>query len=286
MLDALPLLSLKILPLVFGNIDPEAIEKRSRKEKWHSGPIVKETSKALFKRRLKELRGFKKRYGHCDVTRTWKENPGLGRWLAGQRYWCRCGGMTLERFRILDDLGVTWEIGSGVSLERSRPAYRKAKKEKWEKYYNLLLEYKKKNGHTRIPARYRENPGLGYWAWYQRYRKSKEKLSHEKIDRLNKAEFDWEIELGVTSTELVVRVVDGDTFYTEKRMKSIRLFRVDTPERGEEGYKEAKQALKDLIDGKKVVIYTVAKDVYSRYIAHVNVGAVSVNNAMKKYDKK
>ena len=91
--------------------------------------------------------------------------------------------------------------------------------------------------------------------------------------------------LGATSTERVIRVIDGDTFNTEQRMKSVRLERVDTPEKGKEGWAEAKQALTDLILNKKVIIFIKARDVYARYIAQVKVGNISVNSYMRKYDK-
>ena len=89
----------------------------------------------------------------------------------------------------------------------------------------------------------------------------------------------------VISTERVIRVIDGDTFQTEQRMKSVRLERVDTPEKGKKGWAEAKKALTDLILNKKVVIFTKARDIYSRYIAQVKVGKISVNTEMRKYNK-
>ncbi|MFC1479093.1 Helicase associated domain protein [Planctomycetota bacterium] len=286
MSDAEHLLKLKRLPTAFGNIDPKAIERRSRKEKWNYKPTGGKGSKAFTRERIKELKEFKKINGHCYIPRTSKENPRLGQWLNNQRMRQRKGELPLETYRILEDMGVTWEIGSGKWWYMQSPGYKQAREEKWQKMFKELEKYIKKNGHAQVPARYRKNPGLGYWAWDQRYKIGKGRLSEERIFQLDKVGFDWEIELGVTSTERVVRVVDGDTFYTEKRMKSIRLTEVDTPEKGEEGYKEAKKALQDLINGKEVVVYTVAKDVYRRYVAHVKVDGISVNKEMKKYKKK
>ena len=89
----------------------------------------------------------------------------------------------------------------------------------------------------------------------------------------------------VISTERVIRVIDGDTFQTEQRMKSVRLERVDTPEKGKKGWAEAKKALTDLILNKKVIVFIKARDVYSRYIAQVKVGNISVNSHMKEFSK-
>ena len=86
--------------------------------------------------------------------------------------------------------------------------------------------------------------------------------------------------------EEVNETIDGDTFLTSIRKHPVRLEGVDTPERGEPGYKKAKNALRDLIQGKDVTIQTVARDKFSRPIAQVKVGNRSVNKAMQKYRKK
>ena len=46
----------------------------------------------------------------------------------------------------------------------------------------------------------------------------------------------------------VLRVIDGDTFATSGN-QSVRLFGVDTPERGEECYREATNRLRELAGG-------------------------------------
>lgn len=88
--------------------------------------------------------------------------------------------------------------------------------------------------------------------------------------------------------ETVKRVIDGDTFETthKGRKRSVRLANVDAPEKGIKGGAKATKALKDLIQGKEVVIDTVAKDVYGRAVAKVKVGRKSVNNAVKAATKK
>ena len=82
--------------------------------------------------------------------------------------------------------------------------------------------------------------------------------------------------------ETVTRVIDGDTFYTSVRKKPVRLANVDAPEKGTKGGAKATQNLKGLIQGQKVEVNTVARDVYGRAVAKVKVGSKSVNNAMNK----
>lgn len=86
--------------------------------------------------------------------------------------------------------------------------------------------------------------------------------------------------------ETVTRVIDGDTFRTSCRKHSVRLANVDAPEKGTKGGTKATKQLKSLIQGKKVEINTVARDVYGRAVARVTVKGKSVNLAINKRKKK
>ncbi len=86
--------------------------------------------------------------------------------------------------------------------------------------------------------------------------------------------------------ETVNKVIDGDTLQTKSRKYSIRLTNLDTPEKGQKGYQEAKDALKKLVLNKKILIKPIARDSYRRLLAEITVDGKSVNNIMKKFDKK
>jgi micrococcal nuclease len=90
----------------------------------------------------------------------------------------------------------------------------------------------------------------------------------------------------MTRKEKVTDIFDGDTFLTRVRKHPVRLYGVDTPEKGEPGYQQAKKELKKLIQDKEVTIDTVARDKFRRPVAKVKVGTRSVNKAMQKYRKK
>ena len=85
--------------------------------------------------------------------------------------------------------------------------------------------------------------------------------------------------------EKVTKIIDGDTFMTDKRKNPVRLADVDTPEKRQPGYQDAKQELKNLIAGQEVSIDTVARDKYGRSVANVKLGSKSVNKTMKKHQK-
>ena len=86
--------------------------------------------------------------------------------------------------------------------------------------------------------------------------------------------------------ETVKRVIDGDTFTTTSRKKSVRLANVNAPEKGTRSGNKATQQLKTLIQGQKVEVDTVARDVYGRAVARVKVDGKSVNTAINKKLKK
>lgn len=78
----------------------------------------------------------------------------------------------------------------------------------------------------------------------------------------------------------VQRVVDGDTFRTDKG-RTVRLANVNAPEKGRRGAPEARRHLRELVSRKQVNIDVVAHDRYGRSIANVKVGNKSVNKAMR-----
>ena len=90
----------------------------------------------------------------------------------------------------------------------------------------------------------------------------------------------------VKRKETVTRVIDGDTFKTSSRKRSVRLANVNAPEKGKSGSVKATQALKNLIQGQKVKVEPVARDQYGRTIANVKVDGKSVNKAMNQKLKK
>ncbi len=68
----------------------------------------------------------------------------------------------------------------------------------------------------------------------------------------------------------VTYVVDGDTIEIETEER-VRLVCIDTPERGEEGYKEAKEYVEDLILGKEVRLVKDVSEVgkYGRLVRYI-----------------
>ena len=80
----------------------------------------------------------------------------------------------------------------------------------------------------------------------------------------------------------VTRVVDGDTVRLSDG-STVRLAGIDTPERGQCGYKEATDLLRKLADGKPVTLVQAGprndRDRYGRFVRYVHVGKTDVGLA-------
>ena len=81
-------------------------------------------------------------------------------------------------------------------------------------------------------------------------------------------------------TAFIDRVIDGDT--VESNGTSIRLLGINTPERGEEYYSEAKEFLEDLVLNKTVRLEfgKDRKDRYGRTLAYLYLGNENINQKL------
>ena len=93
------------------------------------------------------------------------------------------------------------------------------------------------------------------------------------------------LESAMPIKERVTRVIDGDTFMTDKRKRAVRLANVDAPENGERGAIAATRRLTAMVAGKEVTVMPVARDRYGRTVAKVTVEGRSVERAVKAAQK-
>jgi micrococcal nuclease len=83
------------------------------------------------------------------------------------------------------------------------------------------------------------------------------------------------------------RVIDGDTAdlvidvgFKMTTTQRVRLLGINTPERGQEGYQEAKDYLTSRILEKTLVISTRKSDVFGRYLGTIYVEDENVNEEL------
>jgi superfamily II DNA or RNA helicase len=128
------------------------------------------------------VRNFAEREGHSRVPDSYRDEDGLklGGWVARQRRAARKGQLAAERARQLEELpGWAWFPHDA----------------KWEDGYARLLRFAEREGHSRVPASYRDNDGvaLGTWVVHKRKIRKQGRLAEDRV-RLLEAVPGWEWE--------------------------------------------------------------------------------------------
>ena len=150
-------------------LTPERIERLdalgfvwdSIKEQWEEG--------------FDKLQAFKEREGHCRVPAKYEEGGfNLGSWVGTQR--SIKDTLTPERIERLEALGFVWDPF----------------KERWEEGFDKLQAFKEREGHCSVPQGHKEGKGINLWIWVANQRSKKDKLTPERIERLDALGFVWD----------------------------------------------------------------------------------------------
>jgi superfamily II DNA or RNA helicase/ferredoxin-thioredoxin reductase catalytic subunit len=142
-------------------------------EKLNALGFVWEPSKTYWEKMFETLLEYKNIHGHCKVPDKYSKIPRLNSWVVTQRKLKKQNKLKPEYIERLNKIGFVWN----------------PYEEFWEQMFTMLIKYKDKHGHCKVPNRYSENPQLGQWVQYQRQAKKKDELSKERIERLNNLEF-------------------------------------------------------------------------------------------------
>jgi hypothetical protein len=118
---------------------------------------------------------YKEREGHCRVPAKHMENGfRLGQWVVTRRG--NADTLSAPRRQQLDELGFVWD-----PFETD-----------WAEGFSYLKVFKQREGHCRVPAKYKENGyRLGQWVSVQRV--NKDTLSAERRQRLDELGFVWSV---------------------------------------------------------------------------------------------
>ena len=121
-----------------------------------------------------ELVNYKKQHGDCKVSQLTK----LGRWVHFQRIKYKRNMLEQHKIDKLNALGFVWPIVPFT--------------EKWDTHYEMLLQYKKEHGDTNVSTIDKKlGHDLGKWVARQRANRELNKLSKERIEKLDSIGFIW-----------------------------------------------------------------------------------------------
>ena len=133
----------------------------------------------LWNSKYEELKAFKKKYGHCEVSKGSTAYLVLADWVGKQRrdYKLKYTRLTRDKIKKLDAIGFYWG-------ENNTP---------WNERYKELEDFKIRFGHSKVPQRWIENPPLAAWVSIQRREYKKGKLNDQRVKQLDKLGFVWKI---------------------------------------------------------------------------------------------
>ncbi|TXK37317.1 hypothetical protein FVR03_15530 [Pontibacter qinzhouensis] len=128
---------------------------------------------AIWEQHFAELKAYNEEHGTCQVSL--RHNPVLQRWAVWQRKQFYLGKLAAERVDRLNELRFPWSVQEGY----------------WLRMYESLAVFKERQGHTRVPYQWQENPQLA--AWVYRIKQQRGELSRQKVELLNQLGFDWSL---------------------------------------------------------------------------------------------
>jgi superfamily II DNA or RNA helicase len=130
---------------------------------WDHGDAILEESFAA-------LLAYKEANGHCNVP---ARPTSLGMWVSNQRLARNRNQLSQERIDRFNAIGFVWDPFPAA----------------WEESFAALLVYKEANGHCNVPQ---SAGSLGSWVNNTRSARPKNRLSQERIARLDAIGFVWD----------------------------------------------------------------------------------------------
>jgi hypothetical protein len=101
----------------------------------------------------------------------------LSTWEKEQRRNYKNKKISAEKIKQLESFGFSWD----------------PKNDHWDLMYDVLLDFKRKTGHSLVPFRFSENPSLGIWVSEQRKSYKNHTLSLDRMNKLENIGFIWEV---------------------------------------------------------------------------------------------
>jgi hypothetical protein len=129
-------------------------------------------------KQYEKLVEFKRKNGHCLVPSKYEEDKVLGVWAVTQRHFHSKNTIRLDRKKLLDEIGFVWSVDYSA---------------RWNKQYEKLVAFKRKNGHCIVPKRYPQDLSLGKWVGVQRSNHAKHTIPQARKNLLNKLGFVWKV---------------------------------------------------------------------------------------------
>ena len=183
-----------------GNLQPQRLE-RFNEIGYSFNENYREKKSVCLKIKVNDLRWdekfklFKKHYESNNtfyIQMTDNANEKLRAWVQSQISNFRKNKLSTDKIERLDSIGFRFEQNQIVKAKIIKPIKEKVfYDELWNKQYLKLITYKIQNGDGNVLRSY-VDASLGSWVFNQRKSRRQNKLSNEKIEKLNLLKFRWD----------------------------------------------------------------------------------------------
>lgn len=156
---------------------------KERIEKLNAIHFTWNRLEAAWQKKYQALQNYYFQYGHCHISKLSSKSrySPLYNWVLKQRKLYRENKLLAEKINLLNNLNFSWGAERKPSLYTSE--------ENWEKQYQAFILYKNKQRNESLPKKH----SLFKWVSVQRAQYSQGKLDPDKIERLNRLGFKWEM---------------------------------------------------------------------------------------------
>lgn len=157
--------------LVYGKLDEERIAKLDE-----IGMIWGGIREMQFERNYECAKAYYLEHGDLNVPARYRTESGfaLGAWLVNlntHRY-----ELSEARIKRLNEIGMVWDKNA----------------DRWYENYNRVKSYYVEHGDVNVPCGYKTAEGVNLYAWLDRQRYKKAKLTAEQRELLSSLGFSWE----------------------------------------------------------------------------------------------
>ena len=121
-----------------------------------------------------ELKIFKAKNNHCNVSTEYQHDKRLGKWVIMQRQRYKNSKLSINRITLLNAVGFEWKPMDAA----------------WYHRYAELQAFKAANNHCNVPQSGKDKR-FAHWVTTQRQYYKNSKLSENKIKLLNTIGFEW-----------------------------------------------------------------------------------------------
>jgi hypothetical protein len=135
-----------------------------------------------------QLVEYKRKKGDCLVPRKYEQDKSLTEWVSQQRTRHKDETIRPDRKKLLDEIEFVWKPDHAHRAHDFKPDDKL-----WHQQYEKLLEYKRINGHCKVPKPYAKDKALGAWVSNQRARHTNNKMLPDRKELLDAIEFVWKV---------------------------------------------------------------------------------------------